>query len=433
VSELNQGQKEAADAFFEFLFSDAREFNISGPGGVGKTHLMSHMIDQIMPRYLETCRLLGIDPRFTDVHMTATTNKAAEVLAVATQRPTSTIHSFLNLKVTEDYNTGVSKLAKIIANWRVYERKILFIDEASMIDGSLDNLLQEATFDCKIVYVGDHCQLFPVAGDNPIYRREMPFYELTEPMRTDNPALLAINQQLRETVQTGIFKPIQLVPGSIDLLDDDQMQAKLIEHFSVQNYGNRILAYTNNRVVQYNDFIRQIRQLPDEYTVGENLVNNSAIQLNRYTLSVEEEVTVSHLSENTTDIFVDTDNDGNPVHLTVRAATLESRIGGTFTGIPIPVDRSHFAALLKYYGRIKNWPIYYHLKKTIPDLRMRDAATIHKAQGSTYDTVFIDLGNLSTCHQPNQVARMLYVAFSRAKTRVYLYGQLAAKYGGLTR
>ena len=36
---LNQGQKAAAEAFFEFLFDpNEKEFIISGPAGTGKTY-----------------------------------------------------------------------------------------------------------------------------------------------------------------------------------------------------------------------------------------------------------------------------------------------------------------------------------------------------------------------------------------------------------
>jgi ATP-dependent exoDNAse (exonuclease V) alpha subunit len=99
--------------------------------------------------------------------------------------------------------------------------------------------------------------------------------------------------------------------------------------------------------------------------------------------------------------------------------------------VPIPADRTHFEALLKYYAGEKNWERYFFLKNTFVDLRPRDAATVHKSQGSTYDAVFIDLGNISTCNIKDQAARMLYVAFSRARTRVFIYGNLVAKYGGL--
>jgi hypothetical protein len=424
---LNAGQEAAADGFFEFLFSDQRESIISGPGGVGKTFLMSHLIDEIMPRYFDTCQLMGVKPEYDQVVMTATTNKAAEVLAVGTSRPCDTIHSFLNLKVTDDYTTGQQKLTPTL-NWFVHERKILFIDECSMIDFPLLQLIREGTHNSKIVYVGDHCQLAPVMEPiSPIYRENLPFFELTEQMRNNGqPALMHLCNQLRHTVETGEFFPIQIVPGVIDWLSDEQMEAQIHQDFATQTHCSRILAYTNQRVMEFNDYIRGVRQLPNEYTPGEFVVNNNAIRLKNRMLSVEEELTIQSLSDQTLDIEIE---DG--VNLTVRLATLVSRIGDIFTDVPLPVDRAHFSALVKYYGKIRNFPTYFKLKNTYPDLRQRDAATIHKSQGSTYDTVFIDLGNLSTCHNPMQVARMLYVAISRARHRVYLYGQLATKYGGL--
>ena len=45
-------------------------------------------------------------------------------------------------------------------------------------------------------------------------------------------------------------------------------------------------------------------------------------------------------------------------------------------------------------------------------------------------TVFIDLDNIGSCNNPDQVARMLYVAISRARNRIFLFGKLPAKYGG---
>lgn len=426
MSTLNLGQQQAADGFFEFLFGTDPELIISGPGGVGKTHLMSHMIDTIMPRYFDTCTMMGIKSEYDEVVMTATTNKAAEVLAVATQRPTSTIHSFMNLKVQDDYATGQSKIAKT-NQWKVHEKKIVFIDECSMIDSPLLTMIREGTFQCKIVYVGDHCQLAPVMERlSPIYRDPKPFFVLTEQMRNNNqPALMQICNQLRTTVETGEFKPIRVVPGVIDLLDDQQMQDEIAEQFLNQTQNTRLLAYTNNRVMAYNDHIRGLRQLPSDFTVGEYLVNNSAIQLKQRMMSVEEEVTVARVGD-IEKVYIDED-----AELTVRRMDLDSRIGETLFNVAVPVDREHYQALIKYYKSRKNWNRFYHLKNNYADLRPRDAATVHKSQGSTYDSVFIDLGNISTCHQPDQVARMLYVAFSRARSRVFLYGQLAEKYGGL--
>lgn len=103
---LNNDQKSAANAFLEFLFSSDKEFIISGPAGTGKTFLMRYITDTTLELYYDQCREKGIEPKYFYVEMTAVTNKAAEVLSQATGRPTSTVHSFLNLVVTEDYKTG---------------------------------------------------------------------------------------------------------------------------------------------------------------------------------------------------------------------------------------------------------------------------------------------------------------------------------------
>lgn len=425
---LNQGQKAAADAFLGFLFDpDSKEFNIAGAAGVGKTHLMNYLIDQTMPRYLDTCKIMDITPEYTEVVMTATTNKAAEVLGQSTKRPTSTVHSYFRLKLREDFSTGTTHLTKR-NDWTVHEKKIIFIDECSMIDTPLWKILHEGTQNCKLVYVGDHNQLAPVQETlSPIYRHETPFFELTQPMRNSGqPALMNICQQLRETVATGDFKPIQLVPGTIDLLDDQDMMDGIEHFFEKQTLSARILAYTNKRVIEYNDHIRQnLRHLPDRFTEGELLVNNQAMQINKNMLSVEAEVEVVR-NGGSDQIFID-----KGVELDIDYIDIKDNYGHVFSRVMSPTNRDHYNALVKYYARIKNWERMFFLKNSFVDLRPRDAATVHKSQGSTYDTVFIDIGNISTCNFPDQVARMLYVAFSRARQRVFLYGDLANKYGGL--
>jgi len=423
---LNAGQQAASDGFFEFLLGEENEIIISGAGGVGKTFTMGYMIDQIMPRYFEMCKMLNIPVEYREVVMCATTNKAAEVLSLATGREAMTIHSFLNLKVQDDYRTGKSILTKT-NNWRVHQNMIIFVDECSMIDSPLRKMLQEGTYRCKIVYVGDHSQLAPVMETlSPIYRDNLRMFELTEPMRTDKQPLLDVNQQLRETVATGEFKPIQIVPGFIDLLSDEEAMEEIDHTFVDPDVNARILAYTNNRVLEYNDYIRNLRNLPDDFIVGEHVINNSAVRIGKSGLSVEQEVQIIARSEQTEII-----NLPDGAELVVARADLETRLGGVFMGVPLPMDRDHYKALTDYYRNRKNWTAYFHLKNTYPDLRQRDACTVHKSQGSSYDTTYIDLTNLSTCRNPALASRLMYVAFSRARERVVLFGKLAPKFGGL--
>lgn len=422
---LNSGQQLAADGFFAFLMGSDKELNISGPGGVGKTFLMGYLIDSIIPKYHKTCQLLGIAPIYKEVVMTATTNRAAEVLSEATGKEAITIHSFLGLRVADNYQTGETTLHKTNA-WTIKTNLIIFIDEGSCIGWKLLEIIRGSTLNCKIVYVGDHCQLAPVKETiSPIYTQKLPLYELTEPMRNSGqPQLMALCDQLRETVKTGIFKPIKIIPGVVDLFTNPQMQAAIDASFIDPDTDSRILAYSNPRVNAYNEYIRELRMHVNQYTVGEHLISNTSVKLAKdVMLSVEEPITIHWLADSAHEVTIEEDNT-----LMVREATLQLRHGQKLE-VLLPEDKSHFTALIKYYQRMKQWQHYFHLKNTYPDLRPRDASTVHKAQGSTFDKVFIDIGNIGECRNPQEAARMLYVAVTRAKNGIHLFGDLPTKYG----
>lgn len=433
---LNQGQSIASEGFFQFLLGPEKELNISGAGGVGKTFLMGHLIDEILPKYFDMCKMMGLEPEYTSVHMTATTNKAAEVLGVQTGRPASTVHSFFGLKVQDDYKTGESIVTKT-NNWQVFNGIILFIDEASMIDRQLYEFIMEGTCNSKVVYVGDKNQMAPVKETlSPVYKKVgIPMFELLEPMRTGIPELQALNAQCRAQVESGEaslgiydFKPIQCVPGIIDWLDDAQFQAEIDANFADENHDNVVLAYTNQRVVNINSYIRELRGLPEHFTVGEKLLANNAPRFGKFSLSVEDEIEILSMDTHTYDYPVD---ETNGISTPVREALVRNAYGEEFH-MPIPMDMNHYAELIKYFKRIKRWHSFYRLKNNLPDLRQRDARTVYKIQGSSIaGTVYIDASNLSTCHIPSQAARQIYVAVSRARMRVAFHGTLADKYGGL--
>lgn len=427
---LNEGQKAAAEKFMQFLFSDAKEMIISGPGGVGKTHLMGYMIDHVLPRYQKTCELMGVLAEYTNVIMTATTNKAVEELGKATNRPATTIYSFMNLKVQDDYSNGTSKVSKT-RQWTVHRNKVIFVDESSMVDTVLRNLILEGTYKCKIVYVGDSCQLAPVKEPiSPIYTASLEECELIEPMRTKCPHLQSLNQTMRERVKTKTFGDIKLVPGIIDWLDGPAMEQAIYDNFISNNTADRVMAYRNDRVHDFNDHIRTLRGLSQLYTVGEHLVCNTAYQPPQKLggqlvgLSVETPVTVVEAAETTEMITIAPD-----VRLEIQRLDLQNQYGAILEGVPVPIDREHLKQLLKYYANQQEWQTYFRLKNEYPDIRPRDACTVYKSQGSTYDTAFIDLGDIGVCNRPDIVLRMLYVAVSRARHRVVFYGDLPPKYG----
>lgn len=427
IAGLNMGQSHAAEKFFEFLFGPDKEMIISGPGGCGKTHLMGYMIDEVIPHYHNTCKLMGIQPDFLSVQMTATTNQAAEELSKATRRPCKTIHSFMNLRVTENHATGGTFIKKTKA-WCVHRNTILFVDEAPMIDTILRNLILEGTCNCKIVYVGDDCQLAPVKEPiSPIYKANLLDVPLIEPMRTNIPELQLVNDTLRSRVPKVEFGAIQLAPGLVDWLDGPAMEQEVIKHFSAKQTNSRIMAYTNDAVIEYNAYVRGMRGLPNLLTDGEYLVCNSAYAPKgegNETLSVQSLVKVTEAAGHYVEMPIT-----ETVKMWVQYVNLEDKYGNIIQRVPVPADRAHYKNLLKYFGDCKDWSMYFFVKNNFPDLRERDSSTVYKAQGSTYDISFIDVTNISSCNRPDVVARMLYVATSRARQRIIFYGDLAPKYG----
>lgn len=431
LQDLNQGQRKAFDDCFGFLLSEDPFFVISGPAGTGKTYLMNTISEAGMQHYHNSCALMNVEPDFHAVAFTATTNKAAEVLEVSIGKPTKTIHSFLGVKVLENYRTGKTDIAKG-RDWKPKAPMILFIDECSMIDQTLLEIILETMPGSKIIFVGDHSQMAPInAKLSPVYDTVSPdnFAVLTEPVRNANStALKDLCLQLRDTVETGIFKPMDSVAGVIDYLDDVAMPAELDQVFKIQNPSSRVLCYTNEQVNLFNEYIRSdVRNLPPEFVPGDVLVVAQAYQRGKVNFSVERELTVKRVGPTQYDdthsgILGDEVIEYNLIDFTDPTGT------SLIEDIPVARKRAPVDFTIKTYAKRKQWPAYFDLKATYLDLRDKAASTVYKAQGSTYDSVYIDLGNIGKSFDPQQVARMLYVAVSRAQTRVCFYGRLPLRY-----
>jgi len=429
---LTNDQQAAADAFYKFLFRDDQTFILSGGAGVGKTYMMKYLKDVVMPKYTDACKLTGLTPEFHDSVFTATTNKAAEVLEKAINSHVQTVHSYLGIQVKND---NKSKQQVLIQN-KVKNTAglVLFVDEASMIDSQLYDIILQNSKNAKLVFVGDHAQMAPVSERlSPIYKdvKEANFIFLNEVVRNaHSPALMALCSQLRTTVETGEFFPIDEVPGSIEYLDDQAMQAELTHYFRNPNPTCRILTYTNERAKMYNSFIRELRNLPETFVPGEIVVNAKAYfsSTDKTFVSVERELEI---------LEVKLDQPAGWAQYTPNRAELivheykVKRLDSSATFIMrVPADPDMYQMILKATAKQKNWSDYHHLKQSYGDLRDPEACTIYKSQGSTYDTVFIDIGNIGVSRDPEQVARMLFVGASRAQNKVFFYGSLPVQYQG---
>ena len=94
--QLTQDQQDAYAAIITLVTTPQQTLVIEGGAGCGKTTLMNTFMEE-WPQLVALSGGLFND---VDVILTATTNKAADALANATKRETTTIHSLLCLLYT---------------------------------------------------------------------------------------------------------------------------------------------------------------------------------------------------------------------------------------------------------------------------------------------------------------------------------------------
>lgn len=66
------------------------------------------------------------------------------------------------------------------------------------------------------------------------------------------------------------------------------------------------------------------------------------------------------------------------------------------------------------------WGKFWDLKEAFHTVRHGYATTAHRSQGSTYETSFVDWRDILVNRNLTEARRCLYVAFTRAKYRVFL-------------
>ena len=411
TNQLNKGQQDALKDIEEFISSDRKYHVLTGGPGTGKTFLISSILQQT-----------GMLKNFTNIRVCATTNKAVAAIhdAIGNQYSIdiSTIHSALNLRMYNDYSTGESKCAPG-KGYSIHRNTFFIIDEISMSNKDLEKYIDEATdSSCKILKVGDKFQLPPVKEkESTAFSKGYTTSILTEPVRNNaQPALIVLCEQLRETVNTGVFKPITPVPGVVDIMTTQETKKFIEDNFKEETPHKKVLAYTNKISLGYSNHIRKFRGYLEPYVIGEYVNNNNAIIIDRKTvLPTDSEVRIH-------EIRASEDHYGYPV----LPVTVE--YGNNLIDINVFLDPLGKTDLLGKFASDKNWHDYFKIKERYADLRLSASCTTHKSQGSTCDVTVVDREDIAKCTNNNVTARLLYVAASRAKQRVVFKGDLTQRY-----
>lgn len=434
-SELTPDQKQAYNVLVPLL--GGRQGNVAtleGFAGTGKTTTTSAIVRALHDAGLR-------------VAVTAPTNKAVSVLQdkIGDGPAYSTIHAALGFKLVQQID-GTGKLVAHRAP-ALAEFDVVVVDEASMLGDELfaPVLAVARQHHVGVLFVGDPAQLLPVsngprasissaftdkvpvrlrlsrivrqAEENPVLRWSVLLREAIE--RNEAPDIGALSATLRQ----GDERLCQILHA-----DDDLIHAWAADAYA-HGHDMRVLAYTNATVVRHNKAIHR-RIFGDHaapYEVGEPLMagdGNAKLLVRggyvRISLQNGALLTVREVLGPTTCV-----EDGFAAHKVVLAPEgggpeMDALLADEPDAVQAEIA-ARFAKVRRLKAEQKDAEAgalsrsAYALRDLLPDIRHAYAMTVHKSQGSTFETVIVDWRDAmrSTSMQPGELSRLLYVAVTR--------------------
>ena len=415
ASDLTDHQQEAYDIVCSSLMSTDRYTGLRGYAGTGKTFLVTRLVEDLLEEE---------EP----VTVCAPTHKAVQVLGTHLQSVPAqmkTLHSFLGLRLRPSED-GTYKLVPE-GGMEEYAEGIVIVDEASMIGQQEWQFIEQSSGFLRWLFVGDPAQLPPVnEPESPALKVPGPMLTEVHRQARDNP-ILDLATQIREGTVERFQSQYANGSGVAITHNTDGFRESLLRTFDTDAFDQdatyaRVLAYRNRTVRRYNQEIREARYGSDapRFEPGEWLVaretwyhDQSLVVLNseevRVTSATVEAVEAEDLSE-----------------WTVWTLKVRSPMRGTTATLHV----LHEDEKERYENDLANrkdaakedtrkWQGYFELRERFARVDYAYATTVHRAQGSTFNTVFVDHRDLQACRGEERDA-LLYVAVTRPAQRLAL-------------
>lgn len=298
------------------------------------------------------------------VVVSAPTHKAKKVIMNTTGKNGQTLHSLLGLRPDinlDEFNPNDPKFNPI-AIPRITDYNFVIIDEASMINQELYDLILEKTEDSrtKVLFMGDPAQIPPVGErESVVFNQNMStnlFHQLTKIERqNDTNPLAFVYDVLRNNLEIldGGFKRItninELGEGVVFTVEKKMFRTTLLEKFKSDEYKKctdfcKVIAWKNETVnasnkiirnelfpdktdiIEVGDVLMAYRSITDE-TQWHNIIENSAdyrvvdkssLEENNYGIKGFRVKLREDLPQNQfhfQDVFIIDANDHNNLHL----------------------------------------------------------------------------------------------------------------------
>lgn len=364
------------------MVSDAPFSILTGGPGTGKTQTVNAVL-----MYFEM-----VNPSI-DIELAAPTGKAARRLSEMTGRDAQTLHRLIGLK-GEDMKGDDTMMVTA---------DILVIDEASMVDAYVfGRVMDSLSSHTRLLIVGDHEQL-PSVGPGLVLRdligsNVIPVTRLTEVFRQAAGSLIITNAHA-------------IAKGDEIQLKGKELDFHHIERVDLQKVQGTILASIERLILKGDHTLDDIQVLsPTRNSVLGTDVLNGLIQKQ---FNPESSEKAQHKVTPTTvlrvgDRVIQNRNDYELNVMNGEVGKLES--------IYQHEDRGMLFTVAFEDGRKVEYD-----KRSIEDLGLAYALTIHKSQGSEFPVVLMPVhSSLDFILSKN----LIYTGLTRARAMVVLFGEI---------
>lgn len=420
-----------------------------------------YLTDDYIVTHNTTCIKKILDEYKGNIVVSAPTHKAKKVVINTTKQDGMTLHGLLGLRpdVSLDNFNPNDPTFNPIALPKICDFSLVIIDEASMINRDLFELIKKQTrgFSTKIIFMGDPAQIPPVNEQESVVFTNINddnYYCLTKVERqSDINPIAHIYDSLRNNLESPYdcfdktTKLNEIGEGVVFIKDRFEFRKILLDTFKNKEFDLdtdycKLIAWTNDAVIKSNYVIRKelLGDNVDIVEIGDVLMGYRSVSKNKFSNLIENSadykiIKKEGLTQNRNGIY------GFNVKLRENLPNNTYNYNDVF--IVNHNDPNNFHNYAEEHDNLKNkakqnkklWNMYYEYRKNnlimrnvlhyrngtyrpkseiiSKDLDYGYALTSHKAQGSTYNTVFIlddDMNNNRKIKERNQIK---YVAYTR--------------------